>query len=123
MELLTRRGLIIINIEDFQEMEHLVSYTVSDGDLRLTMAIPQVVCMTNSNGAWVKVYGHIVKSVEEFHEMRRFLEAKLHWLKIQYQKMCFETRGRKRKEKEEEPEKTGKRQSRRKKKQGVEEEI
>jgi hypothetical protein len=95
VELLTRRGLMIINIEDFPEAEHLTAYSVEAGDLRLAVPTPQVVCAVNNNGAWRKVYQYIVKSPEEFHEIRRFLEAKLHWLKLQYSKHCFETRGRK----------------------------
>jgi len=101
VELLTKRGLLIINVEDFPEVEHLVTYSVQSGDLRLMMATPQVVCLANSGGAWHKIYQHVVKSAEEFHEIRRFLEAKIHWLKLQFGKMCFETRGRKpKKEKE-----------------------
>ena len=98
VELLTRRGLMIINIEDFPEAEHLTTYLIEAGDLRLAAPTPQVVCAVNSNGAWRKVYQYVVKSPEEFHEIRRFLEAKLHWLKLQYSKHCFETRGRKPKE-------------------------
>jgi hypothetical protein len=98
VELLTRRGLMIINIEDFPEAEHLTTYSVESGDLRLAIPTPQVVCVVNNNGAWSKVYQYVVKSPEEFHEVRRFLEAKLHWLKLQYSKHCFETRGRKPKE-------------------------
>ena len=105
VELLTKRGLLIINVEDFPEVEHLVTYSVQSGDLRLMMATPQVVCLANSGGAWHKIYQHVVKSAEEFHEIRRFLEAKIHWLKLSYGKTCFETRGRKPKEKKESEEK------------------
>ncbi len=110
VEVLTRRGLMVINVEDFPEAEHLVTYSVEAGDLRLAVPTPQVVCMANSGGVWVKVYSHIVKSAEEFYDMRRFLEAKVHWLKLQYGKLCFETRGRKPKGEESE-----KRKSRKKK--------
>jgi len=103
VELLTKRGLIIINVEDFPETEHLATYSVQDGDLRLMMATPQVVCLAKTErGGWVRVYQHVVKSPEEFHEIRRFLEAKLHWLKLQFGRHCFETRGRKPKRAEEE---------------------
>jgi hypothetical protein len=101
VELLTRRGLLIINIEDFPEAEHLAVYSVEAGDLRLAVPTPQVVCMANSGGAWHKVYHYVVKSPEEFYDARRFLEAKIHWLKLQHGKLCFETRGRKKKEGEE----------------------
>jgi hypothetical protein len=102
VELLTRRGLLIVNIEDFPEAEHLAVYSVEAGDLRLAVPTPQVVCMANSGGAWFKVYSSIVKSAEEFHDTRRFLEAKIYWLKLQYGKLCFETRGRKPKKEAEE---------------------
>jgi hypothetical protein len=111
VEMLTKRGLMIINVEDFPESDHLVVYSIESGDLRLVVPTPQVVCLANSGGAWVKVYSHVVKSPEEFHNIRRFLEAKLHWLKLQYGKLCFETRGRKPKEKYEDE----KRRSRKKK--------
>jgi len=102
VELLTKRGLIIINAEDFPEVEHLVTYSIQSGDLRLAVATPQVTCLARTErGEWVKVYQHIVKSPEEFHEIRRFLEAKLHWLKLQFGRHCFETRGRKPKRAEE----------------------
>jgi len=101
VELLTKRGLMIINVEDFPEADYLTTYSVQSGDLRLMMATPQVVCLANSGGAWHKIYQHVVKSPEEFHDIRRFLEAKIHWLKLWYGKLCFETRGRKpKKEKE-----------------------
>jgi hypothetical protein len=98
VELLTRRGLMIINVEDFPEAEHIAAYSVESGDLRLALPTPQIICTANDGGAWRKVYQYVVKSHEEFHEVRRFLEAKLHWLKLQYGKLCFETRGRKKKE-------------------------
>jgi len=98
VELLTRRGLLIVNIEDYPAMEHLVTYSVSAGDLRLAIPTPQVVCVVNDGMTWHKVYHHVVKTPEEFHDTRRFLEAKIHWLKLQYGKMCFETRGRKKKD-------------------------
>jgi len=97
VELLTRRGLLVVNIEDYPAMEHLVEYSVSSGDLRFVIPTPQVVCAVNVNGAWHKVYNYTVKSPEEFHNVRRFLESKIHWLKLQYGKLCFETRGRKQK--------------------------
>jgi hypothetical protein len=120
VELLTRRGLVIINIEDFPDADMLYTYSVSSGDLRLAVPTPQVVCAVNSNGVWNKVYQYVVKSPEEFHEIRRFLEAKLHWLKLQYSKHCFETRGRKKKEESEKPEK---KRGRKKKKEVVAEEA
>ena len=101
VELLTKRGLMIINVEDFPEADYLTTYSVQSGDLRLMIATPQVVCLANSDGAWHKIYQHVVKSPEEFHEIRRFLEAKIHWLKLWYGKPCFETRGRKPKKAEE----------------------
>jgi len=104
VELLTKRGLMIINVEDFPDMDMLYTYSVSGGDLRMTIPTPQVVCLANSGGAWAKVYQHVVKSPEEFHEIRRFLEAKIHWLKLQFGRHCFETRGRKPKRAEEKEE-------------------
>jgi hypothetical protein len=92
---------MIINVEDFPEADYLTTYSVQSGDLRLAVATPQVVCLANSGGAWHKIYQHVVKSPEEFHEIRRFLEAKIHWLKLQFGKLCFETRGRKPKKAEE----------------------
>ncbi|MFZ8808752.1 MAG: hypothetical protein ACO2PN_11700 [Pyrobaculum sp.] len=122
VELLTKRGLMIVNIEDFPEAEHLAVYSIEAGDLRLAVPTPQVVCMVNRGGAWFKVYSTIVKSAEEFHDTRRFLEAKLHWLKLQYGKMCFETRGRKSKKGAEDAASVEKRRSR-KKKEVIEEEA
>jgi hypothetical protein len=98
VELLTRRGLMVINVDDFPDAEYITTYSVQGGDLRLAVATPQVVCLANRDGAWFKVYQHVVRSPEEFHEIRRFLEAKLHWLKLQYSRQCFETRGRRPKE-------------------------
>jgi len=103
VELLTRRGMLIINVEDFPEAEHLATYSVQGGDLRLMIATPQVACLVKTErGGWTRVYQHVVKSPEEFHEMRRFLEAKLRWLKLQFGRHCFETRGRKKAEEKEE---------------------
>jgi len=102
VELLTKRGLMIINVEDFPETDYLTTYSVQSGDLRLAVATPQVVCLAKTErGEWHKIYQHVVKSPEEFHELRRFLEAKIHWLKLQFGKLCFETRGRKPKKAEE----------------------
>jgi len=116
VELLTRRGLLIVNAEDFPDSDMLYTYSVSGGDLRLAVPTPQVVCVVKEGGAAAKVFQMVVKSPEEFHEVRRFIEAKIHWLKLQYGKMCFETRGRKKKEESEESEK---RRSRKKKKEAV----
>jgi len=117
VEMLTRRGVLIINVEDFPDMDMLYTYSVSGGDLRMTIPTPQVVCIAKSGDAAAKVFQMVIKSPEEFHEVRRFLEAKAHWLKLAYGKTCFETRGRKKKEETE-----GGRKSRgRKKKEEVEE--
>jgi hypothetical protein len=116
VELLTRRGMLIINAEDFPDSEMLYTYSVSGGDLRLAVPTPQVVCIIQGEGGAAKVFQMAVKSPEEFHEVRRFIEAKIHWLKLQYGKLCFETRGRKKKEESEESEK---KRPRKKKKEAV----
>jgi len=120
VELLTRRGMLIVNAEDFPDADMLYTYSVSGGDLRLAVPTPQVVCVVKEDGGAAKVFQMVVKSPEEFHEVRRFIEAKIHWLKLQYGKMCFETRGRKKKEESEESEK---RRVRKKKKEAVAEEA
>jgi len=123
VELLTRRGLLLVNIDDYPEMEQLVEYSVSAGDLRLIVPTPQVVCAVNANGAWHKVYSYVIKSPEEFHDVRRFLEAKVHWLKLQYGRFCFETRGRKPKKEEVKEAPAEKKRGRKRKKEAVEEEA
>jgi hypothetical protein len=118
VEMLTRRGMLIVNAEDFPDTDMLYTYSVSGGDLRLVVPTPQVVCIVQGEGGVAKVFQMTVKSHEEFHEVRRFIEAKIHWLKLQYGKMCFETRGRKKKEESGEPKK---RRGRKKKEEAKEE--
>jgi hypothetical protein len=107
VELLTKRGLMIINVEDFPDTDFLQVYKVQDGDLRATIPTPQVICLSKNGDVWAKVYHQVIMSAEEFHDIRRFLEAKIHWLKLWYGKLCFETRGRKPKKAEEKEGATG----------------
>jgi hypothetical protein len=123
VELLTKRGMLIINIEDFPEAEHLATYSIEAGDMRLMVPTPQIICMANSNGAWHKIYHYIVKSPEEFYEARRFFEAKLHWFKLVHGKPCFETRGRKPKKAPEAQAEEKKRRGRKKKEEAAVEEA
>jgi hypothetical protein len=100
IELLSRRGMLMVNIEDFPELQFADVYEVKDGDLRLAIPTPQFICLAKMDQRWVKLYQYVIKSPEEFYEARRFLEAKVHMIKLQYGKLCFETRGRKKGEKE-----------------------
>jgi len=117
IELLTRRGVLVINAEDFIDIDMLYTYSTSNGDLRLTIPTPQVICVAKTESGFAKMFQMTVKSPEEFHELRRFLEAKAHWLKLAYGKTCFERRGRKKKE---EAEDSGKRRAKKKKVETVE---
>ena len=117
VELLTRRGVLIMNIEDFMDIDMLYTYSVSDGDLRLSIPTPQFVCVAKTEHGFAKVFQTTIKSPEEFHNIRRFLEAKAHWYRLIYGKTCFETRGRKKKE---EAEEGGKRRAKKKKEEAVE---
>jgi hypothetical protein len=89
----------MVNVEDFPELQLADIYEVKDGDLRLAIPTPQLICLAKDQ-RWVKLYQYVIKSPEEFYEARRFLEAKIHMIKLQYGKFCFETRGRKKGEKE-----------------------
>jgi hypothetical protein len=102
VELLSRRGMLMVNIEDFPELHFADIYEVKDGDLRLAIPTPQLICLAMDQ-RWVKLYQYVIKSPEEFYEARRFLEAKIHMIKLQYGRLCFETRGRKKAEKEDQP--------------------
>ena len=118
VELLARRGVLVINAEDFIDIDMLYTYSTTGGDLRLTIPTPQVICVAKTESGFAKMFQMTVKSPEEFHELRRFLEAKAHWLKLAYGKTCFETRGRKKKK--EEVEEGGKSRAKKKKEEAVE---
>jgi hypothetical protein len=113
VELLSRRGLLVVNIEDFPDLTAADVYEVKDGDLRLAIPTPQLVCLAKTDTGWVKLYQYVVKSPEEFYEARRFFEAKLHMLKLQFGRTCFETRGRKKRGEKEDQEPEGRRRGRR----------
>jgi hypothetical protein len=109
VELLSRRGMLVVNIEDFPDLALADVYEVKNGDLRLTIPTPQLICLAKTDLGWTKLYQYVIKSPEEFYEARRFLEAKLHAIKLQFGKTCFETRGRKRKEESEDQEQSKRR--------------
>jgi len=109
VELLSRRGMLVVNIEDFPDLTLADVYEVKGGDLRLAIPTPQLVCLAKTDAGWAKLYQHVIKSPEEFYEARRFFEAKLYWFKLQFGRHCFETRGRKKREEKEDQELEGRR--------------
>jgi len=101
VELLSRRGVLVINIDDFPLLKALEHYAWDPqrGMLYSPAAVPQFVCLTrNESGKWSLAYRHPIASAEWLHENRRYLEARAHWLKVTTGRVCYETRGRKRKE-------------------------
>jgi len=84
VELLSRRGMLVVNIEDFPDLTLADVYEVKGGDLRLAIPTPQLVCLAKTDAGWAKLYQHVIKSPEEFYEARRFFEAKLYWFKLQF---------------------------------------
>jgi hypothetical protein len=120
VELLLRRGVAIINIEDFPDLTMLEDVRVGEAGISYGIPTPQFVCTLKDGDVWRRIYRAVILSPEQFHEERRFLEAKVTWLKNQYGRICFERRGRKTKE-EKTKEEVGKKTKRRK--QVVEEET
>jgi len=98
VELLLRRGVVLINVEDFEELSILEDIKVGETGVSYSIPTPQFVCAVKDGGGWRRVYRAVITSPEEFHEVRRFLEAKVTWLKNTYGRVCYERRGRKKKE-------------------------
>jgi len=101
VELLSRRAVLLVNVEDFPEPRHLQHFTWDQqgGMLYSAAAVPQFVCLIRDEGGrWTLAYRHPIASAEQLHELRRYFEAKAHWLKVTVGKVCYETRGRRRKE-------------------------
>jgi len=102
VELLLRRGVAIINVEDFPDLSMLEDIKVGEAGVSYGIPTPQFVCVVKDGETWRRVYRTVITSPEELHETRRFLEAKVSWLKNLYGRICFERRGRKKKEKKKE---------------------
>ena len=100
VELLSRRAVLLINVEDFPEPDALEGFEWSpQGGMAYEVRLPQFVCLVREpGGAWRLEYRAVIPSAEWLHENRRFLEAKAHWLKVTTGRVCYETRGRRRKE-------------------------
>jgi hypothetical protein len=103
VELLSRRAVLVINVEDFPlpgALQHF-SWDPQRGMAYNPAAVPQFVCLVNDGGKWFLAYRHPIASAEQLHELRRYFEAKAHWLKVTAGRVCYETRGRRRKEESE----------------------
>jgi hypothetical protein len=96
VELLGRRAVLVINVEDFPELGFLDHFEWDPArGMACETRVPQFVCLVRGDdGAWQLAYRAPVPSPEWLHENRRFLEAKAHWLKVTAGKVCYETRGR-----------------------------
>lgn len=98
VELLGRRAVLVINVEDFPDVGMLdhAEWDPARG-MAYEIRVPQFVCAVRDGaGRWQLAFRLPIRSAEELHERRRFLEAKAHWLKLTAGRVCFETRGRKR---------------------------
>jgi hypothetical protein len=99
LELLSRRAVLVVNVEDFP-LVHALEYFAWDPRGGMTYkpaATPQFICLVrDESGRWAVAYRHPITSAEQLHEMRRYLEAKAHWLKVTVGRVCYETRGRRR---------------------------
>lgn len=120
VELLLRRGVSLTNVEDFPDFAMLEDIKVTETGINYGIPTPQFICAVKDGEVWRRVYRTVITTPEEFHEARRFLEAKVVWLKNTYGRICFERRGRKKKE---EGEEGGKKRTKRKKKEEAEEEA
>ena len=98
VELLLRRGVAVINVEDFPDLSMLEDIRVGEAGISYGIPTPQFICVVRDGETWRRVYRAVITSPEQFHEDRRFLEAKVAWLKNMYGHICFERRGRKAKE-------------------------
>jgi hypothetical protein len=100
VELLLRRGVVIINVEDFPDLTLLEDVKVGETGISYGIPTPQFVCVLRDGEVWRRIYRAVVLSPEQFHEDRRFFEAKVTWFKNMYGRICFERRGRRAKEEE-----------------------
>jgi hypothetical protein len=105
IELLSRRGVLVVSVDKFplpRALEHF-EWNPKRGMVYIPAAVPSFACLIrevrdDGKERWYLAARTLIPSADWLIENRRFLEADAHYLKVRVGRVCYETRGRRRKE-------------------------